>query len=71
MESQSVIVVNPEIMSGTPCFRGTRVPFQNLIDYLEGDYSLEEFLADFPSVTRAQAIASLDEAKERLLASLA
>jgi uncharacterized protein (DUF433 family) len=71
MESQSVIVVNPEIMSGTPCFRGMRVPFQNLIDYLEGDYSLEEFLADFPSVTRAQAIASLDEAKERLLASLA
>jgi uncharacterized protein (DUF433 family) len=46
-----VIVVDPDIMNGTPCFRGTRVPFKNLIDYLEGGHSLGEFLRQFPSVT--------------------
>lgn len=58
----SVVVSNPEIMHGTPCFRGTRVPFQNLIDYLKGGYSLEEFLEGFPTVSREQAVQALAEA---------
>jgi uncharacterized protein (DUF433 family) len=61
------IKVDPEIMSGTPCFAGTRVPIQNLFDYIEGGESLDEFLEGFPSVTREQAIAVLEMARERLL----
>jgi uncharacterized protein (DUF433 family) len=53
-------------MSGAPVFVGTRVPFQNLIDYLEGGDSLDEFLADFPSVTRDLAVRALEQAKEAL-----
>jgi uncharacterized protein (DUF433 family) len=68
---ESVIVVNPEILGGTPCFRGTRVPFHNLIDCLEYGHSLDEFLEKFPSVERDQAIAALEEAKELLLAKVA
>jgi uncharacterized protein (DUF433 family) len=60
---ESVIGVDPEIMSGTPCFRGTRVPFKNLIDYLEGGHSLGEFLEQFPTVTREMAIRALEEAQ--------
>lgn len=59
---------DPEIMGGTPVFVGTRVPFQTLLDYLEAGDPLDEFLEDFPSVTRAQAIAVLEAAKESLLA---
>ena len=59
---------DPDIMGGTPVFVGTRVPFQTLLDYLEGGDPLDEFLEDFPSVTRAQAIAVLEAAKESLLA---
>jgi uncharacterized protein (DUF433 family) len=55
-------------MSGAPCFIGTRVPIQNLIDYLEGGDSIDEFLEDFPSVSREQVIAFLEEAKESVLA---
>ena len=66
--SQSVVKIDPEIMSGTPCFVGTRVPIQNLIDYLEGGDSIDEFLEDFPSVTREQVIAFLEEAKDSVLA---
>ena len=55
-------------MSGTPCFAGTRVPIQNLIDYLEGGDSIEEFLIDFPSVTREQVVAFFEEAKESVFA---
>jgi uncharacterized protein (DUF433 family) len=66
--SQSVVKVDPEIMSGAPCFAGTRVPIQNLIDYLEGGESIDEFLEDFPSVSREQVIAFLEEAKESVLA---
>jgi len=69
--TQAVIVSDPEVMSGTPCFRGTRVPFKNLIDYLEGGHSLGEFLRQFPTVTREMAIQSLEEAKESLLARIA
>lgn len=66
-----MIVRDPEIMGGTPCFRGTRVPFKNLLDYLEGGETLEEFLEDFPGVTREMAIASLQDAKESLFARIA
>ena len=55
-------------MSGAPCFAGTRVPIQNLIDYLEGGDSIEDFLEGFPSVSREQVIAFLEEAKDRMLA---
>ena len=61
-----VIVVDPELMNGMPCFRGTRVPFKNLIDYLEDDYSLAEFLEEFPSISRQMAIQALEEAQESL-----
>ena len=56
-------------MSGAPCFAGTRVPIQNLIYYLEGGDSIEDFLEGFPSVSREQVIAFLEEAKDRMLAA--
>ena len=68
--SSEVIVRNPAILSGEPVFRGTRVPFKSLTDYLEHERSLGEFLEDFPSVTRADAIAALEEARISLVASL-
>jgi uncharacterized protein (DUF433 family) len=68
---EPVIVSDPEIMSGIACFRGTRVPFKNLIDYLEGGHSLSEFLRQFPTVTQEMAIQALEEAKESLLAKIA
>jgi len=64
----SIIRIDPEIMSGAPCFAGSRVPIQNLIDYLEGGDSIDEFLEDFPSVTRDQVISFLEEAKASVLA---
>lgn len=66
MPHQSVVVSDPEIMGGTPCFRGTRVPIDSLIDYLEAGDSLDEFLDNFPSVSREAAIAVLEEAKALL-----
>jgi uncharacterized protein (DUF433 family) len=68
---EHVIVIDPEIMSGTPCFRGTRVPFKNLIDYLEGGHPLSEFLRQFPTVTQEMAIRALEEAKDSLLSQIA
>ena len=68
MIAEPVIVIDPEVMNGTPCFRGTRVPFKNLMDYLEGGHSLGEFLAQFPTVTREMAVGALEEAKDSLLA---
>ncbi len=68
---ESVVKIDPEIMSGTPCFAGTRVPIQNLIDYLEGGESIEDFLEGFPSVKREQVIAFLEGAKECMLAAAA
>ena len=62
----SLVRRDPEIMSGALCFSGTRVPVKNLFDYLEGSSSLEEFLQDFPSVTRERAVAVLEAARERL-----
>lgn len=63
-----VIVKDPEILSGMPVFRGTRVPFKNLLDYLEGGHTLDDFLDEFPSVTRDAAIAALEHAKQLVIA---
>jgi len=62
MTEISVVHRNPKIQGGVPVFRGTRVPLRNLIDYLEAGADLAEFLDDFPSVARDQAIAALEEA---------
>jgi uncharacterized protein (DUF433 family) len=64
-----IFLSDPKIMGGTPVFTGTRVPVQNLIDYLEGGESIEEFLVGFPTVKREQVIAFIEAAKEKLLAS--
>ena len=68
-ERAPIVHSDPEILGGTPVFVGTRVPLRNLIDYLEGDYSLDEFLDDFPSVSREQAVAALEAAHEALTTS--
>jgi uncharacterized protein (DUF433 family) len=64
------IVKDPDILGGVPVFRDTRVPFQALLDYLEGGQKLDEFLSDFPTVSREAAIASLEEAKALVVAQL-
>ena len=64
-----VIHRDPEILSGTPVFVGTRVPVQSLFDYLEGGDTLDEFLRQFPTVQREQAIAALELARESVVAS--
>jgi uncharacterized protein (DUF433 family) len=64
---QSVLCRDPEIMGGAPVFRGTRVPVQTLIEYLEAGDSIDEFLEGFPSVTREQVIAFLEQARDRLV----
>jgi uncharacterized protein (DUF433 family) len=66
----SVISRDPDVMSGAPVFTGTRVPVQTLLDYLEAGDSIDEFLKGFPSVTRQQVIAFLEEAKDRLVESV-
>ena len=66
---QPVISRNPDVMGGTPVFYGTRVPVQTLLDYLEAGESIDDFLEGFPSVTREQVIAFLEEAKDRLVAA--
>src|SRR5207244_12807917 len=63
---ETIISSDPEVQGGAVVFTGTRVPLKNLIDYLEAGDSLEEFLEDFPSVTREQAVAALELAKEAL-----
>jgi uncharacterized protein (DUF433 family) len=67
---EPVIIKNPRILSGEPVFRGTRVPFKALIDYLEGGETLDKFLEQYPSVTREAAIAALEEARYSLMAQL-
>ncbi len=71
MLAESVIVRDAEIISGVPCFRGTRVPFQTLLDYLESGDTLDEFLDHFPGVTRDMAVEALERAKESLLDRIA
>jgi uncharacterized protein (DUF433 family) len=65
----AVVYSDPDILSGTPEFVGTRVPVQSLFDYIEGGDTLDEFLRQFPSVTREQAIAALELARDTLLTS--
>ena len=67
MNSADLITVDPDILGGTPVFKGTRVPVKTLFDYLEADYTLEEFLECFPSVTRAMACGLLDRSESVLL----
>lgn len=66
--STPLITSSPDIMGGTPVFAGTRVPIQTLLDYLEGGETIDDFLQGFPTVSREQVIAFLEEAKTRMLA---
>ena len=68
--SNSVITRDPDVLGGTPVFRGTRVPFQALLDYLEGGQRLDEFLDDFPTVTREAVIHALEHAKSLVVGQL-
>ena len=70
MAETEIIVKNPQVLGGTPVFRDTRVPFQALLDYLEGGQTLNEFLDDFPTVTRQAAVAALEQAKATLVEHL-
>jgi uncharacterized protein (DUF433 family) len=67
LSASEVITKDPEVLGGTPVFRGTRVPFQALLDYLEGGQTLSEFLDDFPTVTREAAISALERGKSLLV----
>jgi uncharacterized protein (DUF433 family) len=67
---ESIIHSDPQIMGGTVVFVGTRVPFQTLIDYIEGGDTIDEFLDDFPTVSRDQVIAALELAKNRVLGTV-
>ena len=69
MVSKSVVHSDPEVMGGTPVFVGTRVPVKSFFDYLEGGETLNEFLRQFPSVTREQAIAALEVARDSVIGS--
>ena len=71
MQQTEIIVNDKDILGGTPVFRRTRVPFQALLDYLEGGDTLDEFLDDFPTVTREAAIAALELAKSLVVGQLA
>jgi uncharacterized protein (DUF433 family) len=64
---ESVININPNIMGGEPVFRGTRVPIQILWDYLQSNAPLDEFLLDYPTVSREQCLALLESASEKVL----
>ncbi len=66
MELKDLITIDPDILGGQPVFNGTRVPIETLFDHLEADLSLEEFLEDFPTVTKEQVIATLEIANKLL-----
>jgi uncharacterized protein (DUF433 family) len=68
MNATDLITVDPDILGGTPVFKGTRVPVSSLFEYLERNYTLEEFLECFPSVTREMACKVLDRSESALLA---
>ena len=70
MNLSDVVVIDPEIMSGIPCFAGTRVPVRALLDYIEGGDTLDEFLEQYPTVSREKAVAFLEQASARLLAAV-
>jgi uncharacterized protein (DUF433 family) len=65
-----IITRNPDVLGGAPVFRGTRVPFQALLDYLEGGQTLDDFLDDFPTVTRECAVQALEHAKSLVVSQL-
>jgi uncharacterized protein (DUF433 family) len=67
MAKQSLITIDPEILGGTPVFTGTRVPVKTLFDYLEDNYSLDEFLECFPTVSHEMAHRILEQSKDALL----
>lgn len=69
MRADEMIAIDPEILGGTPVFRGTRVPVQTLFDYLERDYTLSEFLECFPSVSREMACQLLERSESVVVAS--
>jgi uncharacterized protein (DUF433 family) len=71
MDSGAIIVRDLEIMGGTPCFRGTRVPFQHLLDYLETGYGPEDFIDHFPTVAPEAVRAGLEQARHSLMAQSA
>ena len=68
--SNQLITKDPNVLGGTPVFRGTRVPFQNLLDYLEAGQTIDEFLDDFPTVTRQNAVEALEHAKALVISQL-
>ena len=70
MKKNAVVAVDPEIMSGAPCFAGTRVPVRTLLDHLEAGDSLDVFLEDFPTVSREQAVAFLEQSADAMLATI-
>ena len=65
--NKQIITSSPDVMSGAPVFAGTRVPVQTLLDYLKGGDSIDDFLEGFPTVTREQVIAFLEEAEEQIV----
>ena len=67
-QKQPLITSTPDVLGGTPVFRGTRVPVQTLIEYLEGGQTIDDFLEGFPTVAREQVIGFLEEAKTRMVA---
>lgn len=69
MRKNAVVVIDPEIMGGEPCFAGTRVPVRALLDYIEGGETLDQFLEQYPTVSRKQTVAFLEKASQRLLAT--
>jgi uncharacterized protein (DUF433 family) len=71
MSSTDLITIDPDILDGAPVFKGTRVPVKTLFEYLERDYSLEEFLECFPSVSRALALQVLERSDQALLSPAA
>jgi uncharacterized protein (DUF433 family) len=69
--AQNIIVSDPEVMGGVPCYRGTRVPFQNLIDYLQGGETVDDFARQFPTVGPEMVVQALKEAEDSLSARFA
>jgi len=71
MDAKQIVHTDPEILGGTPIFVGTRVPVHALIDFLEGGDTIEDFLENYPGVSREQVVAFLEEASEALAATIA
>ena len=68
--THTLISCSPDVMGGTPVFAGTRVPVQTLLDYLEAGETIDNFLEGFPTVSRVQVVAFLEEAKDRMVAAV-